>query len=321
MKRKLLIWALLLALLLTGCGQTNAPGETEATAPSETVTEPPATSEPEESTDNIDFTRYENTVRVLCYNVYYQDVDRRSENIQDLMLKNDPDVLLLQEVSLDWLPHMAQFMENNGYSYYGYGRYGGEMSASDLKNGEQFTPILWKTDKYDLQDSGHFWLSSTPEEYSAAWLDGTISKYPRCVNWVILKDRQTGGEFLAMCIHTDPESDAVRTNSCVLTVDMLSKLRGDLPVIVGGDWNMGLSDSGYQAMTQSGYPDVRVKAADTDLGGSFNNWGKREEGNFAFGDHIFISENVAAEKFAVVSDYYDGEHISDHCPLLAVLHY
>ena len=34
-----------------------------------------------------------------------------------------------------------------------------------------------------------------------------------------------------------------------------------------------------------------------------------------------MSENMAAEKFDVVDDYYDGVHISDHCPLLAVLYY
>ena len=171
-------------------------------------------------------------------------------------------------------------------------------------------------------ESGHFWLSSTPEEVkSAAWVDGTISKYPRCVNWVVLKDKETGGELFVMNIHTDPESDMVRTNSCALAVEKMKELSGNRPVVVGGDWNMGLTDTGYRILTESGYLDVRIQAEDTVYGGSFNAWGDRSDDNFAYGDHIFMSENVAAEKYEVVNDYYDGEHISDHNPLLAILYY
>ena len=213
-------------------------------------------------------------------------------------------------------------MEENAYSYYGYGRHGGELLADNLGSGDQFVPILWKTDKYELVESGHFWLSSTPEEVkSAAWVDGTISNYPRCVNWVILKDLGTGGELFVMNIHTDPESDMVRTNSCALAVQKLDALRGDRPVVVAGDWNMGLTDTGYRILTESGYSDVRIKAEDTVYGGSFNAWGDRSDDNFAYGDHIFMSEGMAAEKYEVVNDYYDGEHISDHNPLLAILYY
>lgn len=311
MKKVLNIILTLCLLLLAGCGE-DKPVET---TPSGTQEQTQGT------TEGMDFSTYDNQATILCYNIYYKDVDQRAEDIQDLMLRDDADVLMLQEVSVDWIPHLQQFMQKNGFSYYGYGRYGGEMSASDLQNGDQFVPILWKTEKYDLVESGHFWLSSTPTEVkSAAWVDGTVSKYPRCVNWVILKDKQTGGEFLALNIHTDPESDRVRTLSCALAVEQLEKLRGGRPAVLAGDWNMGLTDSGYSVVTEE-YLDVRFKAKDTMHGGSFNAWGDREEGNFAYGDHIFMSDDMAAEKFAVVDDYYDGEHISDHCPLLAILYY
>lgn len=315
MKKILILLLALTMLLLAGCGS-----DTNQTEP--TKSEPTGEPTTEGSDDKVDFSKYENKVNVLCYNIYYQNVDERSANIQDLMKKNNPDVLLLQEVSVSWIPHLQSFMADNGYSYYGYGRYGGELSGEGLDKGDQFVPILWKTDKYELVKSGHFWLSSTPEEVrSAAWVDGTVSKYPRCVNWVILKDKTTGGEFMAMNIHTDPESDMVRTLSCDLAAKKLDEIRGDLPAVIGGDFNMKLSDRGYAILTESGYTDVRVKAVQTEYGGSFNAWGERADDNFAYGDHIFMSENMAAEVFDVVDDYYDGEHISDHNPLLAVLYY
>lgn len=315
--KRILTMILALLLLLSACGSSGG-AETPAAVPETTET---AT---EEVAECMDYSAYASKVNVLCYNIYYKDVAARSANILDLINKHDPDVLLLQEVSVDWIPYIQSFMADEGYSYYGYGRYGGELSAENLDSGDQFVPILWKTDKYELVESDHFWLSSTPDEVrSAAWVDGTISKYPRCVNWVILKDKETGSEFVVMNIHTDPESDMVRTNSCKMAVEMLNQIRGEaqLPVVVAGDWNMGLTDTGYSVVTQSGYPDVRIKAAETEYGGSFNAWGDRSDDNFAYGDHIFMSENMAAEKYDVVDDYYDGVHISDHCPLYAILYY
>ena len=90
--KKVITWILLLSMLmLAGCGGDPTPTDTQ-----------PSTQESTEATTEgtmagVDFSSYENTVRVLCYNIYYKDVDRRSENIQDLILKNDPDVLMLQD--------------------------------------------------------------------------------------------------------------------------------------------------------------------------------------------------------------------------------
>ena len=312
--KKVLIWLLLIAMLvMAGCSNVTDPNGDDS--------QPSAGSTEDGEGNGVDYSKYATSVRLLCYNIYYLDVDSRAANICDLILKQDPDVLMLQEVSVPWIPYLQSFMADNGYSYYGYGRYGGELSGDDLQSGDQFVPILWKTEKYDLVESGHYWLSSTPDIFSSDWVDGTTSNFPRCVNWVILKDKQTGGEFVALNIHTDPESEKVRTNSCALTVEKLEELRDGRPAILGGDWNMGLTSPGYGVMTSSGYKDVRTIAEERDLGGSFNAWGEREEGNFAYGDHLFASEDVAASVFDVVDDVYDGDHISDHNPLFAVLYF
>ena len=126
---------------------------------------------------------------------------------------------------------------------------------------------------------------------------------------------------MAVCVHTAPDSVQVRTNSSNLIVEMANEIRGDRPVVMGGDWNMQLTDEAYLAVTENGYPDVRMLAEDTTYSGSFNAWGERADDNFAFGDHIFVSENVAAKKFEVVDDYYDGVHISDHNPISTEIYF
>lgn len=276
----------------------------------------------EEKVEQKHWSEYENKMTVLSFNVFYKEVEERKDNVIDLILKQNPDVLLLQEVSVEWIPYLQEFMDEYGYAYYGYGRYGSEMSDEMVKNGDQFVPILWKTEKYDLIDSGHFWLSDTPEQQSSAWFDGTTSDFPRCNNWVVLKEKATGIEFVATSVHTAPGEDGtVRTKSCQLISHMINEIRGDRIAILGGDWNMQLTDDAYYAITDGGFFDVRVIAEEADKGGSFNAWGEREEGNFAFGDHIFVSENMAAKNFFVVDDRYDGQHISDHNPLITELYY
>ena len=324
MKKRIRIWGLLLvlALCLVGCGGKEGPEgaqgqDSENSDPGNDDTEGNGEDDPKEDT----MEQYENQVKVMSYNIYYKDMENRAANIWDLVLKNDPDVLLLQEVSLDWVPFVQEFLADSDYSYYGYGRYGGEMSEADLKTGEQFVPVLWKTSKYDLVDSGHFWLSSTPEVYSAAWTDGVISNYPRCQNWVILKDKETGGELLVMPVHTDPESSAVRTNSSKLIVEKAAELAAGRPVVMGGDWNMGITEYAYEVITDSGYRNARFVAAVTTDKGSYNSWGSRAEDDYLLIDHIFISENMGAASYEVLDDLYDGEHASDHCPIQAVLGY
>ena len=116
---------------------------------------------------------YNSRLKLLCYNVFYKEIEERKDNIFEVFLTRDADVMLLQEVSIPWISRLKEFMDEHGYSYYGYGRRGGEMMDKEMHEKEQFTPILWKTEKYDLVDKGHFFLSSTPEVFSAQWEDGT----------------------------------------------------------------------------------------------------------------------------------------------------
>ena len=110
MKKLILLILAAALLLLGGCGG----GEN---TPTEAPTEPPASAGGND--DGPDYSAYTSQVKVLCYNIFYQDVDDRQANIRDLLTKQDADVLLLQEVSVSWIPYLQAFMQEAGYSYYG----------------------------------------------------------------------------------------------------------------------------------------------------------------------------------------------------------
>ncbi len=256
-------------------------------------------------------------MRVMAYNIYYKESERRKDNVFDVISRNDPDVLLLQEFSQEWLKYLPELLDC-GYSCYGYGRRGDDILKTGDEQRDEFTPVLWKTDRYELADSGYFYLSSTPEEPSSTWTDGEkvlTSKYVRCANWVILRDRDTGGEILVLPIHLAPESGQVRPNGCRLILEKLEELRGGRPAIVGGDFNIGPWDTCYTILTEGGYADTRYAAAETTDSGTFNNFGKY----LRYCDYIFAAEDVKVDRFAVPDDMYDGMHASDHCPIVVDL--
>ena len=64
-------------------------------------------------------------------------------------------------------------------------------------------PVFYRTDLYDLIDKGSFWLSETPEKMSKDW----DSACYRICSYVILKEKQTGLEFVVFNTHLDHVSE------------------------------------------------------------------------------------------------------------------
>ena len=121
MKKRACFIAMFLVLLLCipGCG---SPKEGQQGQPDGPTAGSGETGDGEDNSDTDnpkenDMEAYESQVKVMSYNVYYQDVvEERVAKIWDLVIKNDPDVLMLQEVSIDWIPYVQAFMAENGYS-------------------------------------------------------------------------------------------------------------------------------------------------------------------------------------------------------------
>ena len=313
--KRILTLILALMLLLSACGGSapETPAAPETTeAPTEEATTAPVVEEEKAF------------MRVVVHNIFYQNMDERADKINALHDDLDADVLLLQEVSKGWIPYLQKWMAEAGYSYYAYGRYGAEFSDAEMDDGDAFTPILWKTDKYDLVDSGHFWLSSTPEVVrSARWMDGTVSEFPRCNCWVILRDKETGREIFVTSVHFDAYNATVKLYSADLLIQKMTELRGDRPAIAGGDFNLPISDPGYILLANSDYPDMRHQAEQTTDEGSYNAWDEKAEADYGKGDHVFMSKDIDAKLYDILIEEsrVDGKPISDHYPLIVEFYY
>lgn len=295
--------------------------------------------------------------KVMSYNVFWNPgdnvadgvtINNRAQKVAGVIAANEPDILILQEVctgSTGWVPQITAYADQTGYSYYGFahkGDNGIDSSAADKdtttsggSEGEM-APILWKTSKYDLMDKGHFWASSTPNVAgSDGWVIGgeTIDSqgYPRCISWIILKDKITGEQLLVVNYHAAPDKDdkdneIIRNLTAQLIAEQvaqLSKKHSDVAVIMGGDWNMQRTDVAYKTIVSNGFGDAKLTATVTTDRNSYNAW-NRDVSKFGVGDFLFGNGDIEFAVYSVVDDIDpegSGNYISDHSPIIAEIEY
>lgn len=267
---------------------------------------------------------YTSQAKVLCYNVYYQDVGRRQSDIIDFIKSVDADVMGLQEVTSEWRPYInAGLVDTGQYAAFGYNRMGVAWEDMEKAPGDkEFNVILYKTDKYELVKKGHFWISTTPNVYSAQIEGGIISQTPRCINWVLLKDKSTGGEFVFLNAHLDAYSTPVQNFSTKLITEQMKPYVQKYPVVLVGDWNSQPSSTAIRYFIDNGYENARYIAEETTSLGTYQAFGSLKENEWKAGDIILVNKDKSyVKKFDVLLAMKNGEHLSDHNPLVMEMHY
>lgn len=142
------------------------------------------------------------------------------------------DVIGFQEVTPIQLEFLGESLSE--YSYLG------EFREKDRKSGEA-VPVFYRKSRFELKDSGTFWLSETPDvPGSKSWRTAC----PRICTWVILKDTRTGKSFAFANVHTDHKSPLARTNGLRLILQKMEHFAKGIPVILLGDLNCSEIEQG-----------------------------------------------------------------------------
>jgi endonuclease/exonuclease/phosphatase family metal-dependent hydrolase len=216
----------------------------------------------------------ERDVVAMSFNIRYAGGDRGPnawEQRRGLVLgeieREAPDIVGLQEVEsvqADWLRGALP-----GYGFHGVGRVDGKRTG-------EFVPVMFRADRFELLDGGHFWLSETPETPGSKGWDGACE---RMASWVRLRDTATDGTLLVLNTHLDHVGVRARAEGLALIRERLRTLcRDSDALIVTGDFNTGAD--GEQAPKLIG-GEGRVRLVDTfrevfptrdEDEGTFNNW-------------------------------------------------
>jgi endonuclease/exonuclease/phosphatase family metal-dependent hydrolase len=260
-------------------------------------------------------------LRVMSFNIRYATANDgmnawplRRELLLETIKAFAPDLLGTQET----LQVQADFLKERlpEYTIVGVGREDGKQK------GEQ-SALLFKTDRFELLESGHFWLSETPEVPGSKSWDSAL---PRMVTWVRLADRSAGGKKLCyLNTHFDHQGQQARVESARLMRRWIGEHAADEAVVVTGDFNATESNEVYEVLIKSREQPVLLDAYRifhpnvTLLEGSFHGFTGTRNGLRI--DLILHTEHFQPTEAAIDYTNRDGMYPSDHYPVTAVLNY
>lgn len=266
-------------------------------------------------------------VSVVSFNIRFGTADDganswdlRRERVGAAMLGWDADIIGMQEVvaaQADWVRELLPT-----HTFHGVGRTDGARQG-------EFAPILFRTQRFELEEAGHFWLSPTPEVVGSKGWDAALE---RMASWVRLRDRATQRRVLVINTHFDHRGAEARAQSLALVRARASELAQGAAVIITGDFNtsadaapgstlFGAADGGialYDTFRRV-YPTRDVDEA------TFSGWDTPPAKSLTIAGER-IDWIVASDAFETISAEIDrrtpgGRLISDHYPVRARLRF
>ena len=249
-------------------------------------------------------------VRIVSYNVRAagldEDVDswenRRATVIGAIRLHR-PATVGLQEVVPEQYDDFRESLP--AYEWIGEGRQGSESNEA--------TPIGYRTDRFDLEEGGTFWLSETPDEPGKGW----DADCPRVATWAHLRDPETGAELIHVNTHLDHKGEEARRESANLLLSRFGDR--DVPLAFTGDFNCTADSEPLRRLTDADSPLVHAAdVSETPHHGpetTFTTFDSLMSAGRI--DHVFVSEGIRVTGHATATDMRpDGRFPSDHLPLV-----
>ena len=251
----------------------------------------------------------EGAIRVMSYNLRYANSDldgfnARKKLLADSVIIAGVDVLAIQEGDEPWMDELPGLLPE--YSYVGVGRDDGAEAG-------EFSAIFYLADKFEVLDSGTFWLSPTPEIPSFGW--GANNR--RICTWAVLRNIETGETYTHYNTHLDHESQLARVNGTSLILDHMNT--SNYPVVLTGDLNTPEGSDLYQTIEDTILADTKHTAELTKSHGTINWFFPVDTGIVI--DFVFAQEDAfLVHRYDVITFYEVNEKpVSDHYPVYADL--
>lgn len=260
-------------------------------------------------------TKKASSYTIMSFNIRYDNPNdgtnswqNRKENALTMLRFNEVDVLGLQEVLAHQLSDIKK--EFPEYEAIGVGREDGKQKG-------EFSPVLFNKNKFQLLQSGYFWLSQTTTIPSKGW-DAACE---RIATWVQLKDKKSGKKFLVLNTHFDHEGQVARQESVALIKAKIDQLSQGLPVVFMGDLNATPETSVIQSLLKNDSKTTLMdskKMAKVVYG---PNWTFHDFGRIPFEkriliDYIMVSSSIQVQKYGVLAETLNQTQLSDHTPIL-----
>lgn len=263
-------------------------------------------------------------IRVMSFNIRYGTAndgenhwDKRKEFLLATIQAFAPDLLGTQETLGFQRDYLATQLPD--YDVLGVGR-------DDGKEKGEMAALYFKRDRFEKLESGHFWLSETPDIAGSKSWDAALT---RMVTWVKLRDRRqpTAKPLLFFNTHFDHRGVQARLEAARLLRRRVAAASKTCRVIVTGDFNAGDDSEPYRALfdlhDKQSSPVVdtyRVKHPERAPNeGTFSGF-KIEATTGPRIDWIGVTREWQVVSAAIDRTESAGRTPSDHFPVVAVLH-
>ncbi len=248
----------------------------------------------------------EDTIRVMSFNIRCTNVGKdtwedRIGIVTKTMVDSKADSIGVQEATPEWMATLRE--ELTDYASVGVGR-------DDGDNQGEFAAIFYLKDKYNLIDSGNFWLSETPGKPSLGWDAACI----RICTWAVLENKETKEQYVHVNSHFDHEGEIARRESVKMILAHIAKYN-DLPVVFTADMNVEEGSDNYIEFTKVLH-DTKHLATDTmDYLTYHDTKPSTHKGEVI--DYVMVNDNFNALSYKVVTAGVDERYVSDHFPVYA----
>lgn len=285
-------------------GEQSEPGNPGSTEPSG----PEIDLEAETIPDGV---KKENLIKIIAYNIrctndginsengFKNDIADRAPRFKMLVDELNADILALSEASKPWIEYLQKNIEGSKYKM---------LYQYRGVNNTEAQPLLFDQTKFDLLDSGYFWLTETPDVESKA----DKANYLRGATWAKLKVKATGKQFLYYSTHLEGYDETVKLSYQVIR-NHASKHGGftKLPVFVSGDFNTRPWSPGYSEFAQT-FNDFNDYLGFDDSCTVHGYYPDRVDPNYIIDYVMGDQKYVVPTHYEVLNRQYLGGCISDH---------
>ncbi len=253
------------------------------------------------------YNKADGAVRIMSFNVLSERfgenamINRRGIVTQTIA-EYYPDSFGVQEATVAWMQCFKNRLPE-------YGFVGEASDYIPLLGG--YSAVFYLKDKYELVDSGTFWLSQTPDKPSKGWDAGS----ERVCTWAVLKNKTTGEQYAHINTHLDNKGALARQNSVPMILEKAAEF--DMPVVCTGDFNFRENSELYKTLTAGTLHDSKFLAPDTMSNTTYNGFNPPESQTKIIIDFVLVNSLVTPLVYRVVTQGIDGRMVSDHYPVYA----
>jgi endonuclease/exonuclease/phosphatase family metal-dependent hydrolase len=237
--------------------------------------------------------------------------EARRELCGDVIVEQRADIVCLQEArayQIEELKRRLPIFDVNGMS---------QPTRELVQN----NAIMYSRERFELLASGGIWFS---EHAHIAGSKGWDTASPRHANWVRLRDRASGVQFIVWNTHFDHKGQRAREEQARMTVEAAAAFDPiGIPQVLTGDMNANIKNRAIAVLTEGGWADTYAAIHGmADPGYTFHGFRGKErqlKGRGAKIDWIFVRGDAETIDAEIIRDGRDGRYPSDHYFISATL--